>query len=166
MSSRRDSTARVRSVVIQDLDGATPEPTRRRHVVALSIATAVASLALLVGLYLLPSRFDAPPLAASTAASATSGPRLIMSRWPPISHMRIDLSRPAVCSDGTRLTPPYAVSRDADTGRVFVANHDDLAGERLNVAVPVTFRFDVRTGFMTVTCATDDLPSRWEPGER
>ncbi len=165
MSSRRDSTARVRFVVIQDLDGATAEPTRRRHVVALSIATAVASLALLVALYLPPPRFDAPPVATSPDASPTSGPRMIISRWAPISHMRIDLSRPTVCSDGTRLDPPYLISRDADTGRVFVANHDVLAGGRIS-AVPVTFRFDVRTGFMTVTCATDDLPWSWDPDAR
>jgi hypothetical protein len=152
--------------VIQDLDGAVPEPTRRRHVVALSITTTAASLALLAAFYLAPPRFDPPPLTASPAASASSGPRLIMSRWPPISHMRIDLSRPAACSDGTRLTPPYSIARDEDTGRTFVSHSYDLAGERVTVSVPVTFRFDARTGFMTVTCATDDLPSRYEPDAR
>jgi hypothetical protein len=152
--------------VIEDLDGAMPEPTRRWHVVALSAATAALSLVLLIALVMPASLIDSPPLATSPAASASPGPRMIISSRPPISHMRIDLSRAIVCSDGTRLDPPYWPSVDDSTGWVSVGQYHDRSGELIGIPVPVIFRFDARTGFMIVTCATDDNPGQWESDAR
>lgn len=152
--------------MIQDLDGDTPEPTRRWHVVALSAATAALSLVLLIALVMPAPIIDSSQLVASPAASASPGPRMIISSRPPISHMRIDLSRAIVCSDGTRLNPPYWPAVDDSTGRVSVAQFHDRSGERIGISVPVIFRFDARTGYMTVTCATDDIPALWESDAR
>lgn len=152
--------------MIEDLDGDTPEPTRRRHTVVLSAATAALSLVLLMTLVVPAALIDSSQLAASPAASASPGPRMIISSRPPISHMRIDLSRAIVCSDGTRLDPPYWPSVDDSTGRVSVAQYHDRSGELIGFPVPVIFRFDARTGYMIVTCATDDIPALWESDAR
>jgi hypothetical protein len=151
--------------VIEDLDGATPEPTRRWHVVALSAVTAALSLVLLMTLFM-PARLESPPRAASPEASASPGPRMIISSRAPITHARVDLSRATVCADGTRLNPPYFLSVDEGTGRVSLGHHHDGSGEFIGLPVPVIFRFDARTGYMIVTCATDDTPGRWESDAR
>jgi hypothetical protein len=55
--------------VIQDLDGAPSEPSRRTHVAVLSAAVAAASLVLLLMLVAPPTPSLAPPQAASPSAS-------------------------------------------------------------------------------------------------
>jgi hypothetical protein len=147
--------------VIEDLEGATTEPARRRHVVVLSCAVAVASLVLLLSLVvpapLLPARVDTSQYAASRAPSESAGE--VMNFVPnPISRMRVELSRTTMCSDGTRIGPPYFLSIEGSSpGRVFVTSFDERTGEQTRSPIPVAFRFDARTGWMTVTCATDDL---------
>ena len=61
--------------MIEDLEGGTPEQSRRTHVAALSGAVAVVSLVLLFVLVVPAPRLDTPPLALSPAPSLT--PRTI-----------------------------------------------------------------------------------------
>jgi hypothetical protein len=147
--------------VIEDIEGAAPEPTRRGHVVALSAAVATASLVLLLTLVVpaprLPARADVSQYATSPAPSASTAP-VAMFAPNTISRMRVDLSRTTLCSDGARIGPPYSISLDgASPGRVFIVYFDDRTGEQTRAPVPAAFRFDARTGWMTVTCATDEL---------
>jgi len=142
--------------VIEDIEGATSEPTRRRHVAVLSGAVAIASLVLLLGL-LVPAPVGTAPQAASPAPSASTVP-VAMFAPNTISRMRVDLSRTTSCSDGARIGPPYSISIEGvSPGRVFIVYFDDRTGEQTRSPVPAAFRFDARTGWMTVTCATDDL---------
>jgi hypothetical protein len=62
--------------VIQDLEGATSEPSRRGQVLALSAAVATASLVLLFAL-VAPHHVDTGPLAAAPAPSATAGSMVV-----------------------------------------------------------------------------------------
>ena len=57
--------------MIEDLEGATSEPSRRTHVAALSAAVAAVSLVLLVALLGPAPRTDTPPLAAAPVPSPT-----------------------------------------------------------------------------------------------
>jgi hypothetical protein len=57
--------------VIEDIEGATSEPSRRRHVAVLSASVAAVSLVLLYLLLVPAPRMDTPPLAASPAPSPT-----------------------------------------------------------------------------------------------
>jgi hypothetical protein len=145
--------------VIEDIEGATPEPTRRRHAVVLSGAVAIASLVLLLTLVVpapvVPARVDTAPAAASPASSESAG-TVMMFAPNAISRMRVDLSRTTVCSDGTRLQPPYFLIQSS-TGPVFAGQFDERTGAQIRPPIPVAFRFDARTGWMTITCATDDL---------
>ena len=83
----------------------------------------------------------------------------------PISRVRVDLSRRTVCSDGTRLQPPYLLIASS-TGPVFVGQFDERTGEQTRAPVQAAFRFDARTDWMTITCATDDLTVPRELGSR
>jgi len=164
--------------VIEDIEGAAPEPTRRRHVAALSAAIATVSLVLLVALVVPTSRVATPPPAASPAAGVSAGPTVrttivsnpitgmrfdagpevrmtIVSNA--ISGMRVDLTHTSVCADGTRLIPPYDLAFEGVTGRVFAV------GPNLSHSLPVAFRFDARTGWMTVSCATPDAVTTEQP---
>jgi hypothetical protein len=146
--------------VIEDIEGATPEPTRRRHVVVLSGAVAIASLVLLLTL-VVPAPVDTAPHAVSLTPSASTGP--VMNFAPnPLSQLRVDLSRTTVCSDGTRLSPPYFLMVDGSSRLISVAQFDARTGEQTRSPVPVTFRFDASSGWMTITCATDDRLVPWE----
>ena len=145
--------------MIEDIEGATSEPARRRHVIVLSGAVAIASLVLLLTLVvpapLAPARVDTVPYAASPAPSAAA---VMMPAPNLVSRMRVDLSRTTTCSDGMPIGPPYILSIDgASPGRVLIVFFDDGTGAPTRSPVPAAFRFDVRTGWMTVTCATDDL---------
>jgi len=59
--------------VIQDLDGAAIEPSRRSHVAALSAGVAAVSLVLLMALVVPAPRTETRPLAAAPAPSPTDG---------------------------------------------------------------------------------------------
>jgi hypothetical protein len=146
--------------VIEDIEGATSEPTRRLHVVVLSGAVAIASLVLLLAL-VVPAPVSTLPLAAAPAPTASAG--TVVNFAPnPISQMRVDLSRTTVCSDGTRLSPPYFLMMEGTTRVISVAQFDARTGEQTRSPVPVAFRFDASSGWMTITCATDDRPVPWE----
>ena len=127
----------------------------------LSGAVAVESLVLLLSLVVPaphePAPVDTSQYAASPAPSESVG-SVMNFATNPISRMRVDLSRTTSCSDGTRIGPPYSISIEGSSpGRVFIVYFDDRTGEQTRSPVPAAFRFDARTGWMTVTCATDDL---------
>jgi hypothetical protein len=135
--------------VIQDIEGATSEPTRRRHVAVLSGAIAAVSLALFLALIAPPSRDTAAP---SPAPSPNTQRLTIVSN--PLNQMRLDLTLDSLCPDGTRLIPPYHLAFDEGTGQVFAARY--VVG-RVTHAVPVTVVVDKRTPYLTVACGTHDL---------
>lgn len=157
--------------MIEDLDGVTAEPSRRRHVAVLSAAVAAFSLVLLVLLVGPPTIPSDTPHAASPAASAAPATTVTFSSNP-ISRMRIDLTHEAACSDGTRLIPPYYISVDASTGEMSAARLDGT-----DRAVGITLVFNPETGWINVSCATPlrvvtgDMfilrrPDMWVPAER
>jgi hypothetical protein len=133
--------------MIEDIEGATSEPTRRGHVVVLSAATAAAALVLLVALVLPASitntslRAPAPSARASLSVSFVSNP---------MAELPIDLSSAILCADGTRLNPPFRLVFSATTGRIYVGPSDRGAA----LLVPATLAPDARTGRVIVRCAT------------
>jgi len=70
-------------------------------------------------------------------------------RWP---------TQASLCADGTRLNPPYQLMFDATSGRMVALNAEPRTGR----SVPVAFVANPRTGLLTVTCATSDIPVPWE----
>ncbi len=79
--------------MIEDLDGATTEPSRRMHVAVLSASVAAVSLVLLYVLLVPAPRMDAPPLAASPAPGPTNGTVVTLASGP--AWLRSDqVSRP------------------------------------------------------------------------
>jgi len=146
--------------VIVDIEGATSEPTRRRHVVVLSAAMAGVSLVLLFTLVFAPQfHVGTAPLAAAPAPSASAGPVKTIVSSPtmtiqsnPISQLRVDLSRASVCADGTRLDPPYHLGFAGDAGPIVAGRFDGGTGR----PVSVTLIIDGQPGWLTVSCATSD----------
>jgi hypothetical protein len=142
--------------MIEDIEGATSEPTRCVHVAVMSAATAAVALVLLLALVVPPSRSAAPLQAASPASSASStftttfasSNPLVLSN--PAARLPVDLSRTTLCADGTRLMPPYFLVFDATSKQIFAGPFDD--GPRL--PVPVTLDLDAGTGKVTVRCTT------------
>jgi len=145
--------------VIQDLDGATPEPTRRGHVVALSAAIAAVSLVLLVALVVPPSIPSTSPQAPAPSASGgpvmtiASGPTMFLLSNTP-SQLRVDLTREILCADRARLNPPYHLAFDLRTGAIVAGRFDDDETRR---PVSVTLVFDGGSGWLTVSCATSNV---------
>lgn len=138
--------------MIQDLDGATLEPTRRWRVVVLSAATAAVSLVLLVALIGPPMRFGEPPHAASPSPSPRASFAMTVASNP-LRNLPLDLTRSSVCPDGSLLTPPYHLIVEAGTGRILAgAFQDESRGPHL-----VTLNLDAGTGKVTVTCATQPV---------
>jgi hypothetical protein len=162
--------------VIQDIEGATPEPTRRWHVAAVSATVAAISLALLLAIIVPPS----PEAATSQAASSAPGPSAsftLMMSSNPMRNVYVDLTRVSQCRDGSWLTPPY-IGFDADSLRAFALQYevstrsapvgvvdDPRSGQPAvwspagtSRSVPVTFIYD-RQGRYIVACAiSDGLP--------
>jgi hypothetical protein len=155
--------------VIEDIEGATLEPTRRPHVFALSAAVAAVTLALLVVLLVPPSRHAAAPQAASAAPSASSGPVMTIVSGPTVSFVsgspyaqagplplgRVD-ERSVRCVGGVS-NPPYIVVFDGN-GQV-VAAYSSGRSERSVPTLPDAYVGSVGTGWLTVPCATSDLPA-------
>ena len=136
---------------------------------ALSAAVATISVVMLVALVVRPSVFPSSPVAAPAQPSAgpvatiAADARITVERSP-VSGKYVDLSRAAGCADGaTTLVAPAYLVIDGATSRIFIAHFDDRTGERIGRPVPVTLRVDDRTGWMRVTCATDDRQVRWGP---
>jgi hypothetical protein len=134
--------------VIEDLDGALSESTRRRHFAVLSAATAAVSLVLFVVLVAPPTHFGEAPQAAPSASARASF--LMTARSSPLTNLPLDLTRPSVCPNGSLLTPPYLLVVEAETGRILAGVFDGNSFPHL-----VTLQEDAGTGKVTVTCATE-----------
>lgn len=138
--------------MIEDLDGATVEPTRRGHVVVLSAATAALALALLVALVVPPS--GASVVEAPSAAPRPSDAPTMVVLWADMSfapgsgrvtldQLRSQQESPLVCAvPGPNLWVP-----------AFVSNGVSYAvGERTGPAVvpPPAYVATSRSGWLTM----------------
>jgi hypothetical protein len=143
--------------VIEEIEGATSEPGRRRHTVALSAVIAWVALAMLVMVVVGPGPFGAPPLRASPAPSESG--ELMFYGSSPIAQLRVDPSVASECADGTKLTPPILVDVEMDSGRVFAPNADGRTGRPVawGVLAPAQTSW---LSWLTVICAT---PETWRP---
>jgi hypothetical protein len=151
--------------VIEDIEGATSEPTRRRHVVVLSSAVAIASLVLLLTIVVparvVPARVDTAKYAALPGPSPTLGP-LMTTVSIPLSQLRVDLTRTSACIDGTTFLPPYHLAVDATSGRVMAVVSDPRTDRSAGSWVPVALAFNAQAGYLTVMCATNEDPLPWD----
>ena len=151
--------------MIEDIEGATSEPTRRRHVVVLSGAVATAALVLLLSLVVpapvVPARVDTGKYEALPGPSPSLGP-FMTSVSIPLSQLHVDLTRTSACTDGTILVPPYHLAVDATTRRIVAVVSDPRTDRSVGRWVPVALAFDGRAGYLTVSCATNDGPVPWD----
>lgn len=141
--------------MIEDLEGITSEPPRRRHVLVASLGTAGVAAALFLALVLSPLEIDELPRASVPAARPSAAPFVIAAPQQSILS-NIDQMRQGACAwgpglqwvliqspaaDGWTVRPPtVAVAIEPATGR----------------AIPVGDRVGETTMWMTVTCATSD----------
>lgn len=155
--------------MIQDLDGATTEPSRRWHVAVLSAATAVVSLVLYYVLVAPPIFDGAPPQAASPSPS----PSFVMTvASKPRINPPPDMLHSRICADGTTWAPLQVGSWPEAVGEVaFAPGREDRAREAVGAnsqpllivlydrtgSRPIAFVREERgTGRLVVTCATPD----------
>jgi hypothetical protein len=136
--------------MIEDIEGATSEPARRRHAAVLSAASASIALALLVVL-VGPLRVAMAPAASPRASTGPVTTVTFSSN--PISQLRLDLTRDSLCPDGTRLIPPYFLAVDAGTGAIQAVRF--VGGT--SRAVPVRVVPDAVTPWFSVSCGTSDV---------
>lgn len=157
--------------MIEDLEGATVEPMRRRHVVALSGAVAAVSLALLF--VLVAPREVAMPQASSPAPSPVASFTLTIATNP-MNTVYVDPANTSLCPDWTSFVLSYVVSFDPATGRAYAVQPvpsmsrsapapmvaDPRTGRPIvwssagtSGSAPATFIYD-REGRYIVTCAT------------
>jgi hypothetical protein len=134
--------------VIEDLEGATSEPNRRWHVAVLSAVIASLSLVVLALLVVPSARLGTAPAAASPSPSAGARRLTTMFAANPLVQLRVDLTHASQCPDGSRLTPPYYLAVDGETGRISAGRSDGTS-----LPVRVTFAFNAETGWINATCA-------------
>ena len=143
--------------MIEDIEGATSEPTRHWHVLFASLGTAGVAVALFLSLVLSPPlEIDVLPRASVPTASPIAAPFVIAA--PQLNILsNIDQVRQRACAwgpglqgvfiqspatDGWTVRPPtVAVAIEPGTGR----------------AIPVGDRVGETTWWMIVTCATSDV---------
>jgi hypothetical protein len=147
--------------VIEDIEGATSEPTRRRHVVVLSGAVAIASLALLFS-WVAPPELVMTRQAASPAPIASAGPVMtIVTRQPMILQSApldfrssttlptgVNVKLVSGCADGAQINRPYYL--------VFEGNGQVMTVP-LDASPPPSPQFisvDRGSGWLTVSCTT------------
>ena len=142
--------------MILDLDGATIEPSRRRHVATVSASVAAAALVLLYALVVPAPPTGAPPLAATPAPSpasimvwSASDPTWI--RGGPFEESLRDAVTSTVCAAGVGSSPPVHLVIDA-SGRVVAAYTSGPTGR----FIPLP-RVYVGSGWLTVPCDTSDV---------
>lgn len=134
--------------MIQDLDGATTEPSRRTHLAVLSAATAVFAIVLFYVLVAPPIFVDAPPQAASPSPSRTFVMTVASNSF---INLPVDLARPGMCADGTSWGE-LQLAVGATGGRALTSVVYDRTGSR-----PLYFVQEERgTRRLIVTCATPD----------
>jgi hypothetical protein len=142
--------------VIQDLEGATSEPTRRGHVFALSAAAAATSLVLLLALVAAP-QVDTGPLAATPAPSPTAGSMVVTiasGTWVTLDQVA-QLADDMIlmrCAPGIGSSPPIHVVYDR-TGQAVIAAYTSGKTGRY-IPLPVGYAI---SGSLTVPCDTPDV---------
>jgi hypothetical protein len=142
--------------VIEDIEGAMPEPTRRRHVVVLSGAVAIASLVLLFS-WVAPPELVLTRQAVSPAPSATGGSAMWIVAGPTM-FFRSDTNSPSdvnvklvsECADGTQINPRYLVFEG--NGQVMTVPLDASKAPS-----PQFVSVDRGWGWLTVSCATPTM---------
>jgi hypothetical protein len=139
--------------VIEDIEGATSEPARRRHVVVLSGAVAIASLALLFA-WVAPPELVMTRQAASPAPSATAGSAMWIVAGPTMffrpgtySPSDVNVKLVSECADGTQTNPRYLVFEG--NGQVMSVPFDASKAPS-----PQFISVDRGSGWLTVSCAT------------
>jgi len=140
--------------MIEDLDGATAEPSRRPHLVALSAASAAVSLALLVALVLPPSDVGGSGSASPSVSPSASGEIVMFAK----SDTRVTWTQ-LFSRDGTVLlqcfrsddgsVSPLVIAR-TDIGPSVYVGPDTPTGR--SVPLPVA----APRGWLSVNCATSD----------
>jgi hypothetical protein len=142
--------------VILDLDGATSEPSRRRHVATVSAAVAAAALLLLYALLV-----PAPPTGTPSAASAAPSPATMtvffasdsMTWIPggPFDESLRDTVTSTVCAAGIGSSPPVHLVIDG-SGRAVAAYTSGTTGR----FIPLP-RAYLGSGWLSVPCDTSDV---------
>jgi hypothetical protein len=139
--------------VIEDIEGATSEPPRRRQVVVLSGVVAIASLVLLFSL-VAPRDLGMTRQAASPAASANPGPAMtivtgstMFFRSGTYSPSDVNVKLVSECADGTQTNPRYLVFEG--NGQVMSVPLDASKAPS-----PQFISVDRGSGWLTVSCAT------------
>ena len=150
--------------MIEDIEGATSEPPRRRHVVVLSGAAAIASLVLLFS-WIAPTDLGMTRHAALPAPGASAGPAMtIVTRQPMIlqsgplefrsgttSPSGVNVKLVSGCADGAQISRPYYL--------VFEGNGQVMTVP-LDASPPPSPQFisvDRGSGWLTVSCATSTI---------
>ena len=148
--------------MIEDLEGATTEPSRRTHIVVLSAFVAAASLVLLFVLVMPAPRMDTPPLAASPAPSpvihsvvtfaSDSTTWIRPDQWGPFIAERSADETWTECAIGIGSSPPLTLVFDREGRRVVAAYTSGQTGRF--IPLPKAY---VDSGWLTVPCDTSDV---------
>jgi hypothetical protein len=147
--------------VIQDLEGATSEPSRRRHVAVLSAAVAAISIVLLYALIVpAPRTHTPPPLAASPVSSPTDGSvgEVMFSsastswvRSDQVAQLRDDMTS-TVCVSAVGSNPPIHLIVFDRNGQRIAAYTGGNTGRF--ISLPQAY---VGSGWLTVPCDRSDV---------
>ena len=150
--------------MIEDLDGATTEPSRRTHVAVLSAVTAAVALVLFLALVTPPTPVATPQLAASPAPSPTDARVLIFAPdsplvWFPGGSGEVRLGTPSsdvwtsmVCVTAVEPNPTLHLMVVDRTGQPIAAYTGGTTGRF--IALPQTY---VGSGWRTVPCPPSDV---------
>jgi hypothetical protein len=131
--------------VIQDLDGATSEPSRRRHMAALSSATAVLAFVMFYVL-VAPPTFVSAPQAASPSPTSSAVVTVVSN---PLNNMPLEV-RSTLCAEAGTTWASFQLAVGVAGETSFVVY--DRMGSR-----PVAFVQEAEgTGRFIVTCVTPD----------
>jgi hypothetical protein len=146
--------------VIEDVEGATSEPTGRLQVVALSALSAAVSLIVLLALVLPPSDMGGPQAASPAASPSASAFTMTFARpdtrvtWAEIFSR--DGTVLLQCLASTDASPLVFARPDMWGPFVIVGPQTSTAR---SVPVPVAA---ASTGWLSVNCATSEVFTPWE----
>ncbi|HEV8654199.1 MAG TPA: hypothetical protein VGR85_01625 [Candidatus Limnocylindria bacterium] len=140
--------------MIEDIEGATTEPTRHRHVVLLSAATAAVALVLLVALVVPPPRVATPQEQPRLPSAIIVGPA---TTYVTVEQLRRFVSRASECGESGLNIPPGYVWVEAPNG-LTVAVGPSQSTPR---SAPLPVLAQPRTGWLIVSCVTpnNSVPS-------
>ena len=150
--------------MIEDLEGATSEPLRRRHVAALSAVTAAVALVLLLALVPPRAPVATPQLAASPAPSPTDARIVIFAAdsphvWFPGSSGEVRLGAPSsdvwtstVCVTAVEPNPTLHLMVLDRTGEPIAAYTGGATGRF--IPLPQAY---IGSGWLTVPCPASDV---------